>query len=117
MTLLSTCDSYGQYVHEGQTGLPALLVCTLAGIDPVTVDVDGFREVVYRRLKIFQADSAGDATRIPLPVHFDFARPFVVAEGAVKLRLQGFDVLAFRRRLPLASASSHPSSSTQNGAQ
>lgn len=97
------------YMKERRVFLAhASLVCALACIDPVTVDVDSFGEIVYSRLKIFQTDSTGDATCIPLPIHFDFARALVVAERTVELRLQGFNVLAFRRWLPLASASSHP---------
>lgn len=106
-------STYGQYVHERRRGRwPTLLVGALAGIDPVTVDVNGFREVIYRCLKIFQADPTGDSTCIPLPIHFDFARPLVIAERAVELRLQGLDVLAFWRWLALAPASSHRSRSS-----
>lgn len=106
-------STYGQYVHERRRGRwPTLLVGALAGIDPITVDVNGFREVVYGCLKIFQADPTGDSACIPLPVHFDFTRPLVIAERAVELRLQGLDVLAFWRRLALAPASSHRSRSS-----
>lgn len=87
---------------------PSSLVCALARVDPVAVDVNGFGKIVYSCLKIFQTDSTGDTTCIPLPVHFDFARALVVAERTVELRLQWFNVLALRRRLSLAPASSHP---------
>lgn len=106
-------STYGQYVQERRSRAAArpLLVGALAGIDPVAVDVNGFREVVYGCLKIFQTDPTSDSACISLPVHFDFTRSLVVAERAVELRLQGLDVLAFWRWLALAPASSHHSRS------
>ena len=78
-----------------------------AGVDPVAVDVDCFREVVYDRLEAFCAYSARYGARVALSVQFDFARLFVVAEGAVELGVQRACEFFLRRRLSLCFSFAH----------
>lgn len=83
------------------------LVGTLARVHPIVVHVDRFRQEVYRRLVVLHAHPTGYARRVPTLVHLHFAGLFVVAEGAVELLVQGFDILALRRGLSLRLSTSH----------
>jgi len=83
------------------------LVGLLARVDPVRVDIHRLGQVVDGRLEVLQTHSARNEPHVSLPVELDFADPFVIAERAVELSLERFDVLLGRGRLPLRLSLAH----------
>lgn len=88
-------------------GAAVLLVGGLAGVDPVTVDVHGLRQVGDGGLELLQAHGARDDARVAGTVHLDVAGLLVVAEGAGELRLQRPRHLLLGGGLPLRLAAAH----------
>lgn len=62
-----------------------LLICAFASINPITVDIDGLRQIINGCREVLKANAARNASRIARSVHFDIARLFVIAERTVEL--------------------------------
>lgn len=93
-------------LSESVDGPPAL-ISGLARVHPVVVHVHRFGQKIDRRLVILHTHPAGDPGRVSALVHLNLARLFVVAERAVELLVERFDVLALRRGLSLRLPASH----------
>jgi len=88
------------------------LVGRFTGVNPVVININWFCKVINLGLKTLHTHPARYPPSIPRLVHFDLAAPFVVAEGAVELRLQWFQGPHFWWRLPLTLLLPHPPSVT-----
>jgi len=64
------------------------LIGGLAGVDPFTVDIDWFRQVVDCRLEVLQTYATRNASRIAGSVHFHFTRLLVITKRTVELYVQ-----------------------------
>jgi len=94
-----------------------LLVGAFAGVDPVGVDINGFRQVVDGRLVVLQTDPAPDPAGVPGPVQLDLAGLLVVAEGTIEQLVQLLDGLPPGRRFPLRLALPHYTTDTISSAE
>ena len=79
----------------------------LAGVDPLVIHVERFREKVNSRLKILQAHCTLYLSCVLGLVHLHLAALLVVAEGAGELSVQCLNVLFPGFWLTLGLSSSH----------
>ncbi len=83
------------------------LICRLARVDPLVVDVDGLGEEVDGRLEVLHADGALDPPRVLRLLHLHLAGLLVVAERTVEHGVQGLDGLALGAGTALRLSATH----------